>query len=58
MNNCSLYSHLLLLLGDTDCYVALISGLEIGTSKDIHPIAASLLVDYLAGRIGDAKVLR
>ncbi|POM59272.1 hypothetical protein PHPALM_32026 [Phytophthora palmivora] len=36
-------------------YVALVSGLCIGRNKDSQPLRNHLLVDYLAGRLGDEK---
>lgn len=34
-------------------YVALVSGLSIGRNTDTNPLRTHVLVDYLAGRIGD-----
>ncbi|KAG1686961.1 hypothetical protein DVH05_005788 [Phytophthora capsici] len=36
-------------------YVALVSGLSIGRNKNAQPLRNHILVDYLAGRIGDEK---
>uniref|UniRef100_A0AAV1UYL9 DNA polymerase delta subunit 2 n=1 Tax=Peronospora matthiolae TaxID=2874970 RepID=A0AAV1UYL9_9STRA len=36
-------------------YVALVSGLGIGRHADHQPLRTHVLVDYLAGRLGDAK---
>jgi DNA polymerase delta subunit 2 len=36
-------------------YVALVSGLSIGRNADSQPLRNHLLVDYLAGRLGDDK---
>ncbi|KAG3074656.1 hypothetical protein PI124_g10806 [Phytophthora idaei] len=36
-------------------YVALVSGLNIGRNKDSRPLRNHVLVDYLAGRLGDEK---
>ncbi|KAL4139690.1 hypothetical protein KRP22_003344 [Phytophthora ramorum] len=36
-------------------YVALVSGLNIGRNNDSQPLKNHVLVDYLAGRLGDEK---
>lgn len=36
-------------------YVALVSGLNIGRNTDSQPLRNHILVDYLAGRLGDAQ---
>ncbi|KAE9176898.1 hypothetical protein PF004_g25930 [Phytophthora fragariae] len=36
-------------------YVALVSGLRIGRNKDSQPLKNHVLMDYLAGRLGDDK---
>ncbi|KAG7381348.1 DNA polymerase delta subunit 2 [Phytophthora pseudosyringae] len=40
---------------DESEYVALVSGLSIGRNKDSQPLRNHVLVDYLAGRLGDEK---